>query len=343
MNNLSILLCVFVLFNFISMANAANDDLIEIQANDSYQLFYSKKSLTVNADVTSVALVWAYRNIQHQDNVSYYGSIEIVTTSCSAKTLILNKYTLLDKEGNPIITKQISRKLSGNTATKVIETLCLAAKGNKKQDEKAIYQGSGFVINNNGYIVTCNHVVDGKSKITAQIGEESVPLTLVRADKKNDLAVLKSEKKFESFLSFCRGKDIRLGDHCIALGFPLQGILSNEVNITSGQVSAMSGPGNDIRLLQITAPIQPGNSGGPLLNVHGDVCGVIVSKLNALTLAQATGDIPQNIGFALNYQLLKMFLDANGIEYSDRGNDENLTDADIANKYKSSVVLIVVE
>ncbi len=99
----------------------------------------------------------------------------------------------------------------------------------------------------------------------------------------------------------------------VAVGFPLPGLLASEANVTTGTVSALAGIGNDTRFLQMTAPVQPGNSGGPLLDLEGRVVGVVVSKLDALKVASATGDIPQNVNFAIKAGVVRSFLDASGV------------------------------
>ncbi len=77
-------------------------------------------------------------------------------------------------------------------------------------------------------------------------------------------------------------------------------LLSSDLNVTTGVVSALAGPGNNRRLIQITAPIQPGNSGGPVLDQSGHVVGVVVARLDALKLVQRTGRLPQNVNFAIS-------------------------------------------
>ncbi|MDA1325678.1 MAG: serine protease, partial [Proteobacteria bacterium] len=88
---------------------------------------------------------------------------------------------------------------------------------------------------------------------------------------------------------------MRTGNDIIVAGYPLHGLLSSDLNVTKGIISALTGPGDDRRIMQITAPVQPGNSGGPLLDTSGNVVGVIVSKLNALRVARATGTLPANV------------------------------------------------
>jgi S1-C subfamily serine protease len=79
----------------------------------------------------------------------------------------------------------------------------------------------------------------------------------------------------------------------------------------------------------MTAPVQPGNSGGPLLDAGGNIVGVVVSKINALAVAKATGDIPQNINFAIKSSVAKNFLDASSISVFEGSNDKIFGAADV--------------
>ena len=110
--------------------------------------------------------------------------------------------------------------------------------------------------------------------------------------------------------------DPRFGPGRDAAVFPLAGLLAPEVNVTAGNVSALAGIGGDATMLQHTAAIQPGNSGGPLLDDLGNVVGVVVAKANAVEIARATGDIPENIAFAIKSSIARDFLDAEGINYA---------------------------
>src|SRR4029077_3309512 len=95
----------------------------------------------------------------------------------------------------------------------------------------------------------------------------------------------------------------------------LAGYLAEQANVTTGDVSSLAGIGNDSRYLQITAPVQPGNSGGPLFDAAGNVIGVVSAKLDSIKLAGLTGDIPENVNFALNVSVVRGFLEARGISY----------------------------
>jgi hypothetical protein len=132
---------------------------------------------------------------------------------------------------------------------------------------------------------------------------------------------------------------VKVGESATVVGFPLSGLLSG-LNVTTGNVSSLSRIRGDIHLLQITAPVQAGNSGGPLLDASGNVMGVVVSNLNALNVAEATGDVPQNVNFAINANVLSSFLDANGIDYKTSSGGATLSTQEIARRAQAFTVLV---
>lgn len=179
--------------------------------------------------------------------------------------------------------------------------------------------GSGFFISANGNVLTNNHVVGDCAEI--RVPSENKTARFVIADVQNDLAVIKLEVAGKSTLAFTSGEAIKQGQDVYVFGFPLEGFLPASGNFTQGMVAALAGPGNNASLIQITAPIQPGNSGGPVLDNKGHVVGIVVGKVDALKVAKAIGDIPQNINFAIAPQTIQAFLNGNQIGF-DR--DSNL-------------------
>jgi serine protease Do len=133
---------------------------------------------------------------------------------------------------------------------------------------------------------------------------------------------------------------VKVGEGIAVFGYPLVGLLSTSGNFTVGNVSAITGMGNDTRYLQISAPVQPGSSGGPVLDQSGNVVGVVVSKLDAIKIAEATNDIAQNVNFAIKTTVLTNFLDSNGVSYTTAGVGQSLQPSDLAERAKSISVLI---
>ena len=105
------------------------------------------------------------------------------------------------------------------------------------------------------------------------------------------------------------------GDAVVAIGYPYHGLLSSDFTVTTGIVSSLSGLYNDTRHLQISAAVQPGNSGGPLLDSSGALVGVVVGKLDGVRVVRATGTIPENINFAIKTGALRDFLDNSAVSY----------------------------
>jgi TPR repeat protein/S1-C subfamily serine protease len=189
--------------------------------------------------------------------------------------------------------------------------------------------GSGFYVSAAGHIVTNDHVVDGCKQMRLADG---TVLDVVITDKANDLALLRAPKPGVSFVRFRDGRGVRTGEGILIAGFPLRDEISSEINVTTGNVSSLAGPNNDRTLIQITAPVQHGNSGGPVLDLSGNVVGVVQSKFDpsADTSDDNTIDVPQNVNFAVSANTLRAFLDAQEIEYESAPSNASLSSAEIA-------------
>src|ERR1700733_930795 len=201
--------------------------------------------------------------------------------------------------------------------------------------------GTGFVISNTGHIVTNQHVVEGcVGDIMGNLsGEASVKLRLVSSDETNDLALLQAPSPFKDVATI-RDKAIHPGDSVIAIGYPYHGLLTSDFTVTTGIVSSLSGILNDTRYLQISAAVQPGNSGGPLLDNAGQVVGMVAAKLNALKFVKATGNIPENINFTIKTGALRDFLDNSVVSYQTADAKSELKTSDIARNARAFTLLI---
>jgi len=187
--------------------------------------------------------------------------------------------------------------------------------------------GTGFFVTHDGHLLTNNHVVANCKTITTRDGK---PLRVISRNTRSDLALLKADTPPPSVAIFRGGPAPKLGDAVVAFGFPLPALLSSEGNLSTGVLSAMSGIQDDIRFVQISAPVQPGNSGGPLLDSSGHIIGIVVAKLDALNVARITGDVPQNVNFAVSWTEVRAFLDEEGIKYSKAPSLHTLATSSIA-------------
>jgi S1-C subfamily serine protease len=205
------------------------------------------------------------------------------------------------------------------------------------QPKKARGSGSGFIVDKSGSVVTNRHVVTNCTEISVTHDEKKYSAVVGAADERLDLAVLKT--KISSPGASIRRDSSITGQIVFAAGFPLSGLLSKDMNFTPGMISATSGIGGDVTRLQVTTPIQPGNSGGPLLDESAAVSGVIVSKLDAVAIANRTGDIPQNVNFAVKSDILRLFLDSNRIKY-EQGNGIAKAGSEVAAKARLFTVQV---
>ncbi|WP_255574863.1 S1 family peptidase [Caldovatus aquaticus] len=181
---------------------------------------------------------------------------------------------------------------------------------------RAVSSGTGFVVAP-GRLLTNHHVTEGCAEMRARTAAGvEMRVTVAASDRQRDLALLAVQGEGDPGppLAFRRGPEVRRGEGVVTYGFPLAGLLSSGPTLTTGEVSALAGLGDNPRQFQISAPVQPGNSGGPLLDMSGHVVGVVVSKLNAQRVAQRTGDIPQNVNFAVKAEEAVKFLRRNGVE-----------------------------
>lgn len=210
-----------------------------------------------------------------------------------------------------------------------------------KADKLFDQTGTGFLVSTNGHVVTNQHVVEGcvgdiQGNLT---GEAPATLRVVSTDETNDLALLQVPGTFKEVAKI-KDKAVQSGDSVVAIGFPFHGLLTSDFTVTTGIVSSLSGLLNDTRFLQISAAVQPGNSGGPLLAASGDVVGVVAAKLNALKVVRATGSIPENINFAIKTGALRDFLDNSVVPYQISDDKTELKTTDIARNARAFTFLI---
>jgi hypothetical protein len=197
------------------------------------------------------------------------------------------------------------------------------------------YTGTGFFVTDTGYFVTNAHVVSQCSEIHVKTDDNATnDAQRIAMDTTNDLALLKLAKTPSRTVALRIGA--RLGEGVEAFGFPHTDILSSSGNFTLGNITALNGIGDDSRYIQISAPVQAGNSGGPLLDQSGNLVGVVSSKLDAMKVAMNGGDLPQNVNFAVKSTMVAAFLDSNRVTYKiGTVSDKTFQPADIADQARA--------
>ena len=207
--------------------------------------------------------------------------------------------------------------------------------------------GSGFFLNQEGYIATNYHVIEDATVVQANFTRngkvESYPAKVVTADPQNDLAIIKiDDPSFKNVSQIPYGllsRTIDTGSEVFALGYPMADVMGNELKFTDGKISSKSGIQGDARVYQISVPIQPGNSGGPLFDMRGNVVGITSSGLNRDYFKS------ENVNYAIKASYLKTLMESCPNEIVLRENSQigisKATLTETIKKYEDFVVLIL--
>jgi S1-C subfamily serine protease/Flp pilus assembly protein TadD len=201
--------------------------------------------------------------------------------------------------------------------------------------------GSGFVVaRDRGFVLTNKHVVRGCTEVKVRIDGDARSANVRALDPDDDLALLEAPLPAGPTATFRDDPAVRPGDDVVAVGFPLAGLLADQVNVSTGSVNALAGLYNDLHLLQMSAPVQPGSSGGALFDASGNVVGVVVTKLNAKIVAEETGDIPQNVNFAVKGAIAREFLRTQGVSFHSAQSRDRRSNADVGEIGRQVTVLV---
>ena len=183
-------------------------------------------------------------------------------------------------------------------------------------DDDKVYSaasGSGFAVTSDGYVITNYHVIDGCTDVKIHDKGKSILATLVTFDPNNDIALLKGDFKPRSFYPLSRETPKLLTEIFVA-GHPFGQDISTSVKVTKGIVSSLAGIANNFSNLQIDAALQPGNSGGPIMNDKGNVIGVAVSKLDLEAIVDDYGVVPENVNFGVKANVVINILESENIK-----------------------------
>jgi len=235
-----------------------------------------------------VSLIYEFSRLRLRESLYVPGETENV------RGTVLRTADYLRSAGFPAYANDLEAQLREAVAARPVEPPPSAP------PQPTLSQGTAFAVRPDGTFLTAFHVVKDAKTITATCpGEGAFPITVTSAARRTDLAVLRADRPTPHYLSLVGPEGVRAGDHVFTVGFPAAAFLGTEPKYSDGSVSALSGPGNEATLIQMTAPIQPGNSGGPLVNDEGQVVGVVTSTAAVLAFLGGTGTLPQNVNWAV--------------------------------------------
>jgi serine protease Do len=257
------------------------------------------------------------------------GGIALVGNSFAPKDTSATNYTLTESKETLDISSVVHKSTDAivSISTEGISTDMWA------QNYVTKGAGSGVIIQSDGYIVTCYHVIDSANKITVTTTDsKTYEAEVVGTDENNDLAVIKIDAKNLHAVKYADSSKLQVGDRVVAIGNPL-GQLSNTA--TTGIISALNRnltiEGQKLNLLQTDASINPGNSGGALLDASGNLVGIVESK--------SAGSDVEGLGFAVPVNTVaksvKEIIETGSVSEADQGKSD-------ANSTNKAVIGIVV-
>jgi S1-C subfamily serine protease len=184
-----------------------------------------------------------------------------------------------------------------------------AAEDSIVAEKQPRFTGTGFFVTDDGCLLTSYHVVEDAARVAIRTKAGTFAATLVKADKANDVALLKVTGNFPA-LPVASSRGVKLGESIFTIGFPNIELQGFAPKLTKGDISSLTGPQDDPRYFQISTPVQPGNSGGALVDDRGNVVGVVSAKLDAATALAASGALPENVNYAIKSSFLLSFLES---------------------------------
>lgn len=198
--------------------------------------------------------------------------------------------------------------------------------------------GTGFFISRDGLLATNFHVVEGCTEFIVynKKDREAISAELLHGDPFNDIAILKVDMKTRPLPLAARAAVMR-GDEVLTLGYPSPDLQGLEQKATFGRVNALSGIRDDARYLQVDLPIQPGNSGGPLINAKGEVIGIVSASLRH----QKGRAAPQNVNYALKVDYMHPLLQMLPSPVKPSAGKPGMSMPQLVQHYEDSVIFVL--
>ncbi len=254
---------------------------------------------------------------------------------------VYNRLKTIDPDAANMFSKEVLNNAISADKYSPLDSIDLNEKPREPVKSSKQQTGTAFTVSSEGHALTNHHVINGCTEVKVA-GREGL-VKVITSDSVNDLALLQLPGHIDSYAKLNPDtRKLRQGEDIIVFGYPLNFALSSGGNLTLGILSALSGLGNNTNQIQITAPIQPGSSGSPVMDKKANVVGVVSMKLDDSKMTNLTGQIAQNVNFAVNGQTVKAFLDANKVPYKTGGGffSSEKNNADIADEARKWTVLV---
>jgi S1-C subfamily serine protease len=281
-------------------------------------------------------LAWLYVS-------EFKGNSDAANLIKTAESKLNNSLILMAQDRAKVIIDLIKegRRTSDSSLSGSLPSFKPGQPAPSKPKHEAKGSGSGAIVSASGHVVTAAHVIKGATYLEIVTPAGTHPATVLSVDDANDVALLKVDQPFDAHIAVGRSSDVRLGQSVATIGFPNIGIQGHSPKVTQGMISGENGVQNDIRMWQISVPIQPGNSGGPLLDEQGRLVGVVVASLS-LRAIQITGSVPQNVNYAIKGAYLEPLLNFHKVLLAPAvtGTPASFQDM-IAAAQKASVLILV--
>lgn len=348
-----LMVCLLCLLSFVATGLGADSHMVYYATgNTGNKFFYVTDTIKVLEDHTiMVASVCDYSMPKNGVNKRVYALV-FNKEARQYKSVAVGSFNadgqLIETQKYPDAQWQVvgERTVYNTLLNKVLEYLEQHPKGDEAGDNKQKRSsGSGFFISPT-LVVTNYHVAgNGKKLEVVYGGKIRKPAVVIASNQQNDLVLLKVEglEGMVEPLVLANSKEVREGERIYAVGFPLSTYTGSTAKITDGLVNSISGFNGNPNQFQISAPVQPGNSGGPLLNEKGEVVGVVSATLNK-KFADTTGVIAQNVNFAMKSNTVQNMLNLlpDRPALPERHNRGTMSTPDIMDLAKKGIVYIQV-
>ena len=280
------------------------------KAKKKHHINGSKAARSVVALALAAAMGFAGGYVGSQMNGSKVVIQQVAPSGSSSSSGSDGSITSASASGSSLSTEQVADQVSPSVVVITTEQVVYSQWSWYGQNQVESGAGSGVIISSDGYILTCAHVVDGASNITVTINDKDYTATLVGEDTTSDIAVIKIDANGLTPATVGDSDSLKVGQNVMAVGNPL-GELGGTV--TGGMISALNrsvtiqgtNSTNTMSLIQMDASVSPGNSGGGLFNMNGELIGIVNAKSSSSDAEGLGFAIPINDAIKVAEELLQ--------------------------------------